>query len=146
MGSRAGCQRLGCTGAVSNWKRCSETGLLRLFHAPGHGSGRAEYDMDTRWQIRLFEVCDLDLCNSPAARADIADYTERRVCLKGSRGGRAWRAVSVGKRRVSRPQSLHLRICESIDAAQHLSGSRSVSKGSGTLKPASCRPPARTFR
>ena len=38
MGSRAGCQRLGCTRPVSGWRRYAETGLHSLFNAPGHRS------------------------------------------------------------------------------------------------------------
>ena len=81
-------------------------GLPRLFDAPRHRSGPSEYEMDTGRQIPLSEVCNLYLCDSPAARPDVAAHTSLRICLKGSRGRPARSATGLGNRRLSRSGSI----------------------------------------
>ena len=55
MGTRAGFERLGRAGALSEGRRPSDSCLQRLFSASGHRSGASEHVIDTGPAVRLFE-------------------------------------------------------------------------------------------
>src|SRR5205085_9662067 len=106
----------------------SDSGLRKLLGAPGHRSGSARYELDTGRKIRLSEVCRLYVCDSSAAGPSVAAPPRLRIPVEASRGRPSGSAAGLGRKRVSRSQSVSLCICESVHAAQYLPCSRAVTR------------------
>ena len=72
------------------------------------------------------DSCRRHVCDSSAARPDVAFHTDRRVSVKGSCRRLAGSAPALARECISGAQSIDLCVYESVHAPQHLPGSRTV--------------------
>src|SRR5436853_2216165 len=114
-----------CVDGLSGWRRFSYADL-QMLRGPEHPRRyvASPAELDTGREIPLSKICNHYVCDSSAAGPDVAAYTGLRISIKGSCGRPAGSAADLGRKRVSRPQSISLCIYEGCHAAQHLPCSR----------------------
>src|SRR5437764_14918206 len=108
-----------CVDGPSCWRRFSYSDLQVLPRPEHHRRSNASLaELDTGREIPLSKIFNHDVCDSSPAEPYVAAHSGLRISVKGSCGRPARSAADLGRKRVSRSQSINLCIYEGRNTAQ----------------------------